>query len=632
MSPVRATSDLIAVNAFRGDAKTLLAFDMTTDAARTGLAGFTIEVQPPGVAPYFVDNNLRLAPDPKHAQVADQTPFASVNAPIHKFRWVHVPGLVHQGGDPAFGDYTYVVTPRYFTADGALQALDPSTSVSIGVPVGPFQKGALKVAFTRGYVQSQAFVRHFGPKLQIRPADADLLFDTSATAGTDGSGQSYTFAEEYQWLGFTARQQVFDLLAEVQADSTLSLDVFAYDLNEPDVCAALLKLGAAKQVRIILDNAALHHNKAKPTSEDQFETEFDAQAGADSIKRGKFGRYAHDKVFVVSDKDGPRTVLTGSTNFSVTGLYVNANHVLVFDDRQVAAAYANVFQEAWDTGVKAAPFAGSQWAAAPFTFGAADGAVPPTSITFSPHTEDIASGILGALVDRIKAEAGQPGGAQGSVFFAVMELGGASDNPVYDALNEIHTDPSVFSFGISDSPKSVSLYLQGQKTGLLVSGRPGGTLLPPPFNQVPQFAGHEIHHKFVVCGFRGTDPVVYCGSSNLALGGEQANGDNLLAIRDADVATAFVIEALALVDHYEFLDGVSKKSGSSPRDVADTGASAGAATAAGWVLGTTDAWTEKYFDTNDLHCADRQLFGAPSPGDDGGQSAAVAAHPRHGRG
>ena len=50
------------------------------------------------------------------------------------------------------------------------------------------------------------------------------------------------------------------------------------------------------------------------------------------MKRGKFGRYAHDKVFIVSNEGGPTKVMTGSTNFSVTGLYVNSNHVLIFDD------------------------------------------------------------------------------------------------------------------------------------------------------------------------------------------------------------------------------------------------------------------------------------------------------------
>jgi hypothetical protein len=182
------------------------------------------------------------------------------------------------------------------------------------------------------------------------------------------------------------------------------------------------------------------------------------------------------------------------------------------------------------------------------------------------------------------------------VFVAVMELGGTSDNPVYDTLDDIHTDPNVFSFGISNAPKSGPLFIQGQKTGLLVSGRPGATLLPPPLNQVPQFRGDE----FVVCGFRGEDPVVYRGSSNLALGREQANGDNLLAIRDADVATAFVIEALALIDLYQFLDELNNKSGTTPV----------AAAAQEDKRTSAVAWAQKYLDPNDLHCADRQLFGS----------------------
>ena len=74
--------------------------------------------------------------------------------------------------------------------------------------------------------------------------------------------------------------------------------------------------------------------------------------------------------------------------------------------------------------------------------------------------------------------------------------------------------------------------------------------------------GHQIHHKFVICDFNGDNPVVFCGSSNLASGGEQANGDNLLEIHDPDVAAAFAIEALALVDHFQFLDGVSAAAGS----------------------------------------------------------------------
>jgi hypothetical protein len=608
MPVTRATNELIAVNAFRGDAKTLLAFDLSTPTAQNQLAGFTIEVRPPGAASYYVENNLRLAPSPAHAQVAGETPFSSANAPIHKFRWVHVPALVNRDKSPTAGTYTYVVTPRYFDDTSALKAFDTSTSVTVEVEVAPFQKGSLTVGFTRGYVQSQAFVRHFGASMHIRPAGKDLIYDTAAVAGTDSAGQNYSYDDEYQWLGFTARQEILSVLEEVQADATLSLDMFAYDLNEPEVCASLLKLGASGQIRIILDNAKLHHNTAKPTPEDTFADEFTAQAEG-ALKRGKFQRYAHDKILIVSDKDGPRTVLTGSTNFSVTGLYVNANHVLIFDDRDVATTYSDVFNEAWSDDVKEAKFVASKWAGQAFTFGGAASSTPSTSITFSPHSKQFAAQILGDLVNRIQAEAAVAPPQHGSVFFAVMELGGTSDNPVYDALNDIHTNTAVFSYGISDAPKSVSLYLPGSNTGVLVSGRPGKELLPPPFNQVPDFRGHEIHHKFVVCGFRGDDPVVYCGSSNLALGGEHENGDNLLAIRDADVATVFVIEASELVDHYEFLNTLSNKSGTTPADAAQQTDKRAAASSAGWVLGTTNAWTDKYFDPNDLHFADRELFG-----------------------
>ncbi len=613
MSMVQAKNDLIALTAYGGDAKTLLAFDLTADSARTGLGGFTIEVHPPGINPYYVENNLRLAPSPAHAQVAGESPFSTVNAPIHKFRWVHVAGLAHQGGKPAYGTYTYVVTPRYFTTAGALEPFDAATSVSVDVQVEPFVKGALTVSFTRGYVQSQAFVRHFGADARIRPAGGDLVYDTSATAGTNGAGDTVTYAQEYEWLGFTARQRVFDILSEVQADPSLTLDVFAYDLNEPDVVDVLLKLGTAGQVRIILDNAALHHSTSTPKPEDVFTTRFAAAAGDAAIKRGKFGRYAHDKVFIVSDRDGPRTVLTGSTNFSVTGLYVNANHVLVFDDRQVAATYSDVFNEAWTTGVKAAAFAKSSWGSTPFTFGGDGSAVPSTTITFSPHQAPFAGQLLDGLVERITAEGKVTPPPVGTVFFAVMELSGtgSAQNPVYTALNAAHADPNTFSFGISDAPQHVSLYPVGEKTGVLVTGKPGATLLPPPFNQVPGIAGHEIHHKFVVCGFKGEDPVVYCGSSNLAPGGEKANGDNLLAIHDADVTTAFTIEALELVDHYNFLDSLGKKTSAIAAAPAPPSADKQlASVAAGWFLGTTDQWTQKYFDPNDLHSVDRELFGS----------------------
>jgi hypothetical protein len=604
---VKGQSDGLSVAAYRGDAKTLLAFNLT-QAQAVNLAGFTIECTPPTGSSYYLFNTLRFADPSKHAQVASESPNASVNAPFHKFRWLHVPGSVHQGVSPVYGPYRYAVTPRYLNEKGAMQPLDQRLTAAVTLEVGPLTDGPVALGFTRGYVQSQAFVNHFGLDALIRPADDALQFDTSAPAGTNGAGESYSFAQMYAWLGASAREQVFAILSELQANPSLRLDMFAYDLDEPDVIAILLELAAQGRARIILDNSSLHHNAAGTQPEDTFAALFAQQAtGNSAIKRGKFGRYAHDKILIVSKPAGAQTVLTGSTNFSITGLYVNANHVLRFDEPAVAGEYARLFEAVWSQDVIRSAYLKSDFATETYAI-----PIDPagSSITFAPHPDVFASNVLGGIVDRVRAESGRSNPI-GSVLFAVMDLEGT--NPVYDALNAVHADPTVFSMGVSDSPDGVSLYAPGRRTGVLVTGKPAKARLPAPFNQVRSLGSqHEIHHKFVVCGFAGADPVVYCGSSNLALGGEENNGDNLLELHDPALATAFVIEALALIDHFQFLNGLAsaQADGAKALSKPPPAAKGAAADTAGWFLSTTDSWTRPYFDPNDLHCVDRQLFAA----------------------
>jgi hypothetical protein len=597
----------MSLKAYRGDAKTLLAFNLDKANAKN-LAGFTLYCEPPGKPGYYIFNLLRFKDLSKHAQIATEPATSSVNAPIHKFRWIHVPGLVHQGLQPAYGKYTYTVTPRYFDGNGSLLPIDASLATSLKIEVAPLADDGLDVGFTRGFVQSQAFVRHFTRDAKIRPAGDDLIFDTSTQSGISQSGEAYTYEQEYEWLGFTARTKIFDLLNEVVAAKSLRLDVFAYDLNEPDLIELLLELARQGRVRIILDRSSLHHNKGGTASEDKFEALFrKAMKGDADILRGNFGRYAHDKVLIVSRKSGntlkPEKVLTGSTNFSVTGLYVNSNHVLIFNDPKVAGWYAKVFSVAWDQKVKAAAFRGTTEASTSFKLGPSGS--PRLAITFSPHEETFAETVLDGIADRIAKE-GKKGKTTGSVLFAVMGLS-TGTGPVLPALRKLHENQAMFSYGISDSPGGIYVYRPGTTAGVLVTGKPVNTQLPPPFSQVPKLENHQVHHKFVVCGFNGSDPVVYCGSSNLALKGEQVNGDNLLAIHDEDIATVFAIEALALVDHFDFLDrhATKAKQGPNAKKPADKPA---AAANAGWFLSTTDRWTRPYFDLSDLRSVDRRLF------------------------
>src|SRR5438309_218672 len=103
------------------------------------------------------------------------------------------------------------------------------------------------------------------------------------------------------------------------------------------------------------------------------------------------------------------------------------------------------------------------------------------AINFSPHTTAYAAKVLDGIAKRVQAEGSA---TNGSVLFAVMEMN-TSVSPVCDALNAVHTTQSVFSYGISDSPKGIALYTSGSKTGVLVTGKPSLGLLPPPFDAVP---------------------------------------------------------------------------------------------------------------------------------------------------
>jgi PLD-like domain len=556
-----ATNHSFSVKAYVGDEKTLLAFNFRSKDDAKGLAGFTVFCQPLGQLPgYYLQNELQFEDPSKHSQVASEKPNSTVNAPIQKFRWIHFPGTAHQGVSPVFGEYTYTVTPRYFDTNHSMQALDASLSVAVKVSVGPFKKGSLKLGFTRGYMQSEAYVRHFGKTTPVVPKTKDLDFDTNTQAGTN-NGQPVTFAQIYNWMGETAREQIFNVLSRVLNDSTLTLKVFAYDLNEPDIVKILLTLAEQGRVRIILDNSKEH---VGGTPEDQFTNLFkQRKKNPSDIVRGSFDRYSHDKVFVVLRSGSAIQVLTGSTNFSLTGLYVNANHVLVFEDANVGNHYNEVFEKSWQvlssnkspSKAAANAFSGTDVATEPYESQA--GFMPKMQITFSPHAEADINNILGGIADRIEQETHS---AKGNVIFAVMQIA-RSGGPVCMKLGAIHATQSVYSYGISDAPEGVFLYAPGHATGVQVTGKPSQVTLPPPFDEVPNLPGHEIHDKFVVCGLNGNDPVVYCGSSNLASGGEAENGDNLLAIHDADVATAFAIEALGLIDHYNFLDRWAKPKG-----------------------------------------------------------------------
>jgi len=552
----RVSNNGLTVAAYAGDGDVLLAFSLDDSVLKQNdLAGFSIQLTPPNGQPQFLMNRLNFS-QPVTSQTTPQQQQSqwttSQNAPFQKFHWVHFPG------DVGPGQYTYKVTARYCRGNTLVDG--PSAEVSLELV--PQQAGNFAVGLTRGYVSSQAYATKF-KNAPIRPDPKSLDYDTKP------------FQPAYEWLGWHARKLVFDLLTECVNDKSITVDMFAYDFDEPDIVKMCEALGP--RLRAFLDNASLHVGTAL---EVQTHERLVKSAGAANVKQGHFQRFAHDKIIIQKKNGKPTKVLTGSANFSVRGLYVQANNILVFNDPQIAQTYDDIFESVFNNmaGYVKSPFA-QKW----FEFPNEGGGIPNFKVSFAPHPKPpMSMDLVNQVLENAKS----------SVMFAVMELGGSGN--VLETLQKLHLSGKVFSYGMTQTDAGFTLYKPGQP-GQLVPFAALVKQVPPPFDK--EFTGGQgqvIHDKFIVIDFNGENPVVFTGSSNLADGGESQNGDNMLAIYDPGVARLFATEAVRLVDHYYFRAAVSKATSVSPLILSPCGGQA--------------KWWARDYDPQNMRNVQRLLF------------------------
>jgi phosphatidylserine/phosphatidylglycerophosphate/cardiolipin synthase-like enzyme len=442
------------------------------------------------------------------------------------------------------------------------------------VHVGPHRQGDLTVAFTRGYISSQAYATEF-KNAAILPATRTIDFDTKP------------FEKQYAWLGANARKAVFAFLQAAVADPAIHVDAFAYDIDEPDIVRLLAKLGP--RLRIVFDDCAEHQGPGK--LEPKAWEVVARAAGPANVAYGHFKRFAHDKVFIQKRDGVAIRVLTGSANWSIRGLYVQANSVLVFDDRTTAGLYAQAFEAAFAALPRSKPGTSAANASACRTFAAAPIArtwnavsserLPKFSVAFSPHAAAEVS--LAEVAARIAA-------AKSSVLFAIMQLAGSG--PVLDAIRSLAGRRDVFTYGVSESRTGLDLYKPGAPNAIGVPFGFLAKLVPAPFRaEWNGGLGMHIHHKFVVVDFNGDDPVAFMGSSNLAAGGEEDNGDNLLEVKDAALAQVYAIEAIRLVDHYHFRANLTQAAAAKPLELAKD-----------------SSWAKPFFDPTNVKYLSRLVF------------------------
>lgn len=512
----------------RGESMVLLGMNWRAGKPPDEFVGFGIEYQQPNAGiPAYVPLMNRLAFPQANGQL-DPATLSSMQSPIQKFRWVHFPPHAEQQGK-----FRYRVTPVFMNADGKL-AYGPSQEAAIELGLDTYPN-ELNVAFTRGFVSSQAFVDHFtkdGHSIaELLPAKAD-----------DGLAFKATHPEAdaaLKWMGFEARNAILSVLDGALKDEQSEVRVIAYDLNEPGIVNRLKSLGS--RLKIIIDDSGAHAPGS--SAESQAAAMLGETAGKENVVRQHMLDLQHNKVVVVRGPKG-NAVVCGSTNFSWRAFYVQSNNALIFRNSSVVDVFWSAFGLYFEASKANLSHPGAIFQKGPATAWTQLASRSfKAAVTFSPHPS------TGGVLDDVAKDVGT---AKSNVLFSLAFLYQTS-GAMRDAIQRLEQDKYVFVYGMSDRP--VSGLDMKNADGHFSLSQPGYLSgdVPEPFKSEPSAAGGvRLHHKFLVLDFDTPDARVYMGSYNFSKPADVQNGENLLLIRDQRIATAYMVEALRLFDHYEF--------------------------------------------------------------------------------
>jgi phosphatidylserine/phosphatidylglycerophosphate/cardiolipin synthase-like enzyme len=519
----------------------------------------------------------RFANQPKDQHLTTE------QAPVQKFWWKDL--FAKRGGT-----YQYRIVPMGGSPGATLTPLASvapllSNKVTLTEKRPPFN-----AYFNRGITATQALSRELHDHPSV-PALAPHILDPTDPIRIKLMGQ--------------LQEGVTSLLARADKEGGL-IHAALYELNDPNGLEKQLQANPNSRV-VILGNEQSVDPKTKETIEDADSKNREdlTAAGVDVVDRilGK-GDIPHNKFMVLAQDNAPVAVLTGSTNWTSTGLCTQTNNALVIESADVARRYME-YWNALKADIDAAhgdrkalqsqtlrDFAHNNNATKPIDLG---GGVT-IELMFSPNTRHKLARPPKETPNDMKRVFDLIDGAKQAVLFLAFDPG---NNSILDqAGRALAKNPDLFVRGALTSAQratnfSAALHQGGaadndeQEEGggskpaaeVTVVGEPGkpkkkGAKLPSPepdSRAVPagaitakdafgaweaelaKFGFAIIHSKIVVIDPFSDNCAVVTGSHNLGFRASHNNDENMVIVRGhKGLAEAYACHVLDLYDHYAF--------------------------------------------------------------------------------
>jgi phosphatidylserine/phosphatidylglycerophosphate/cardiolipin synthase-like enzyme len=466
---------------------------------------------------------------------ADKKPRPTTVWPLQSFFWTD--------HDLSRGDSArYYVVPIVRSSEGKLVRRENLKSDWAAIPA-PSPDATYQAFFNRGFVISQFISRYLQQNnLTLAQFKKRVSDEHDVTIRKFLSGDLR-----------------IEMLALLEAVHNGGGDVYAalYELGDDELVEALGALGA--RAHVVLSNGSIKHVKGHKMSDERKQDQnADARtsihdAGVDVELDNRFispGALGHNKFLVFTDHAGTaKSVWTGSTNWTSTGLCTQLNNGLLIQDPAIADVYLKQWHALRDAKSEFPP-----------KLVQGNKAKPVGTDATVWFTRTAGKLDLEALKDVTKA-------AKHAILFLMFMPGGSSDG-VLAAVRKRDGEPNLLVRGVAselpdptdETVVDVTILGDGApKQHRFDVIQPEGHEHPFAFwaaevthKQFLDNIGYAIvHSKVLVIDPLSDAPTLVTGSHNFSTSASAENDENFIIIRNQpDLARAYMVNVIGAWRHY----------------------------------------------------------------------------------